>query len=162
MLTTRTTRSSRPARRPMTRAALVLVLLVCAVFAHGGACAAVELSEPVAHGADLAGDFAHSADPTSVAAHGAGLVGRAARGADLVGGVVHSVECLHRKLPVRHQHGTEQDCSAVSPVYAPLCLAMSALCAASAAEVAAGAPVAQARPSVFATPCLENLCVMRI
>ncbi|MFC4015844.1 hypothetical protein ACFOY2_52145 [Nonomuraea purpurea] len=152
MLTTRTTRFSRPARRPMTHAVLVLVLLVCAVFTHGGACAAVELSEPTAHGAGLGGRAAHSAGSESGAAHGVSSEDDAA----------HGVGCLHHGLPVRHQHGTEQDCSAISPVHVPMCVTMAAACSLSASESTAEAPASQAHLSPFAPSCRENLCVMRL
>ncbi|MFI6740426.1 hypothetical protein ACIBI9_46525 [Nonomuraea sp. NPDC050451] len=132
MLTTRTIRSRRPAGRLTAHAALALALLIGVVFAHGGACAAVELSEPVAHSVDLK-DTA-----------------------------VYSARCLHRELPPRHQHGTEQDCSAINPADTPISAAMSAASSLPSAQAAAAAttvPASAARP---ASPYLENLCVMRI
>ncbi|MFG1962250.1 hypothetical protein [Nonomuraea sp. NPDC049028] len=111
MLATRTLRSRRPAARGtgrlLTHAVFAIALVLSVVFAHGGACAAVELSEPVAHSAQPAGGgvsaFAHGAQP-------------AARG---VSPVTHGVRCLHRDLPVGHVHGTEQDRSATNPTGAP-------------------------------------------
>ncbi|MDX3106292.1 hypothetical protein [Nonomuraea angiospora] len=132
MLTTLTTRCRRPPGRPAAHAVLALVLLLGVVFAHGGACAAVELSEPVAHSVDLK-DTA-----------------------------VYSARCLHRELPPRHQHGTEQDCSATNPADTPIFAAMSTASSAPSAQAAAAAATVPARAARAAAPYTENLCVMRI
>ncbi|MEV6157431.1 hypothetical protein AB0L53_44545 [Nonomuraea sp. NPDC052129] len=111
MLATRTLRSRRPAARDagrlLTHAVFAIALVLSVVFAHGGACAAVELSEPVAHSAQLAGGG------VSALAHGT----HSAAGG--VSPVTHGVRCLHRDLPVGHVHGTEQDRSATNPTGAP-------------------------------------------
>ncbi|MFF4624070.1 hypothetical protein [Nonomuraea jabiensis] len=132
MLTTRTTRSRRPYGRPAAHAVLALVLLVGVVFAHGGACAAAELSEPVAHSVDL----------TDTA--------------------IYSARCLHRELPPRHQHGTEQDCSAINPADTPIFAAMSTAASVPSAQAAAAGTAVPARAARAAAPYLGNLCVMRI
>ncbi|MGW4966922.1 hypothetical protein ACWEPL_57700 [Nonomuraea sp. NPDC004186] len=132
MLTTRTTRSRRPPGWPAAHAVLALVLLIGVVFAHGGACAAVELSEPVAHSVDLKNT------------------------------AVYSARCLHRELPPRHQHGTEQDCSATNPADTPIFAAMSTASSVPSAQAAAAATTVPARAAGTAAPYLENLCVMRI
>ncbi|WP_433512838.1 hypothetical protein ACQP2T_55800 [Nonomuraea sp. CA-143628] len=112
MLATRTLRSRRPAARGtgrlLTHAVFAIALVISVVFAHGGACAAVELSEPVAHSAQPAGGGG------SAFAHGAHL---AAGG---VSPVTHGVRCLHRDLPMGHVHGTEQDRSATHPTGVPI------------------------------------------
>ncbi|MEV1176111.1 DUF6153 family protein [Nonomuraea sp. NPDC049784] len=111
---------------------LVLVLLIGVVFAHGGACAAMEMSEPVAHGAHLENT------------------------------AVNDARCLHRELPTRHRHGTEQDCSAVNLADTPISVATPATRSVSTAHAVAEIPIPPARAFRLAAPYLENLCVMRI
>lgn len=112
-----------------------IALVVSVVFAHGGACAAVELSERVVHSAQPAGGG------VSPAAHG--------------------VRCLHRDLPVGHVHGTEQGCSATNPTGAPLLLIGPAVVLPGPAQpriaVAASAPTGIGR---VASPDRES--VMRV
>ncbi|GAA3235917.1 hypothetical protein [Nonomuraea helvata] len=149
MLTTRTTRSHRPAGRLTARAAVMLVLLIGVVFAHGGACAAVELSEPAIHAVDPA------VDP----AEGAAVDTAESTVGDTAG---YDARCLHRELPSRHRHGTEPDCSAISLDDTPLSMATPATRSAAMAHGGAEIPIAPARAVRLAAPYLENLCVMRI
>ncbi|MFI7129226.1 hypothetical protein ACIBQ1_26230 [Nonomuraea sp. NPDC050153] len=135
MLTTRTVRSRRPAAsgagRSLAHAALAFIAFLGVVFAHGGACAAVEMSEHVAYRAHL------------------------------VESAAHGVDCLHRKLPPHHQHGTEQGCSAITPAGTPTMM-MPAATSVPSPMSAGEAPSAQAGAARLPAPCLENLCVMRI
>ncbi|MET7327496.1 hypothetical protein [Nonomuraea sp. NPDC005650] len=135
MLTTRTVRSRRPATsvagRSLAHAALALIAFIGVIFAHGGACAAVEMSEHAAHRAHL------------------------------VASAAHGVDCLHRKLPPHHQHGTEQDCSATAPSGTPTMM-MPAAMSVPAPTSAGEAPSAQAGADRLHGPCPENLCVLRI
>ncbi|MEV0349294.1 hypothetical protein AB0H88_26250 [Nonomuraea sp. NPDC050680] len=141
MLATRTLRSRRPAARGagrlLTHAMFAIALVLSVVFAHGGACAAVELSERVVHSAHPAGGGGSSAP--------------------------HGVRCLHRDLPVGHVHGTEQDCSATNPTAAPISPAGPAVvlsCPAGArTAVAATAPTGIGRG---AGPDRASLCLMRV
>ncbi|MEV4111550.1 hypothetical protein [Nonomuraea sp. NPDC049695] len=123
----------------------MLVLLVGVVFAHGGACAAMELSEPAIHAVDPAVDTAvdTAMDPAVDAA-------------------VDGARCLHRELPARHRHGTEPDCSAISLDDTPLSVATPATRSVATADGVAELPIAPARAVRLAAPYLENLCVMRI
>ncbi|MEU8364323.1 hypothetical protein AB0C27_50730 [Nonomuraea sp. NPDC048882] len=95
MLTTRKIRSSRPADigagRLLAHLVFVIVMVVGVVFAHGGACAAVELAESAGHSV-------RAGEPA---------------------GEAHGAACMHRNLPPGHQHGTEQGCSAIGPAAAP-------------------------------------------
>lgn len=129
---------------------LALAMIVGVVFTHGGACAAVELAESNAAGTHAA----HAAH----AAHG--VQGRAGVASARVSR--QEGTCLHRRLPVRHQHGTEQGCSAFTPANAPVVVAMAAIAPLSVTPAAPRArPVtACAAADVGAGP--ENLCVMRI
>ncbi|SDL80908.1 hypothetical protein [Nonomuraea jiangxiensis] len=140
MLTTRTIRSRRPAAsvagRLLAHVALALFAVVGVVFAHGGACAAVELSESAAHGVHLE--------------HG-GLEP-----------AVHGAYCPHRNLPERHHHGTEQDCGAITPTGTSSAVAMPAPVLGSAPAMAAGTPSELTGSARLDAPCPKNLCVMRI
>ncbi|MFK4042506.1 hypothetical protein ACI2LC_42465 [Nonomuraea wenchangensis] len=150
-LSVRTRRPASSAARLLAYGLLAISMLVGVVFAHGGACAAVELAET---GADtlpalLGPSTARSADAT-LAGHGWGSAQPEGR-------------CLHRRLPPRHQHGTEQDCSAVSPagawVPSPLPTA-----AAVAGALPVAAPVA-ARVGWGRSPTAphrDDLCVLRL
>lgn len=122
MSATRTTRSRRPAEsgagRWVAHVVFVIALVVGAVFAHGGACAAVELTESAGHASGV----------RAAAPHGGPH------------GDLHSAFCLHRNLPPRHHHGTEQDCSAVAPAGAPAPLAVQAATLSYPAPARAGLP----------------------
>ncbi|MGW0484050.1 hypothetical protein [Nonomuraea sp. NPDC003214] len=137
MLATRTARSRRPATSAAGRLAghalLVIVMVLGAVFAHGGACAAVELSEQAGHSAD------------------AGVVT-----AD------HDAHCRHRQLPAGHQHGTEQNCSAVSPASPPAGAPAHSAAAVSHPPAAAAVAAPSAATIRLTAPYREDLCVMRI
>ncbi|MDA0639653.1 hypothetical protein [Nonomuraea ferruginea] len=145
MSATRTTLSRRPAGsragRLVSHALLAIVWLIVAVFAHGGACAALELSEQASHSAQL-GDGGHVADQGHVAA------------------AQHRAHCWHHQLPERHRHSTEQDGSATHPAGPPTGAPMpAAIVVSPPAAVGGTAPAAVAgRP----TSCQEDLCVMRI
>ncbi|MGW3353423.1 hypothetical protein ACWDA3_59930 [Nonomuraea rubra] len=139
MLATRTIRYRRPADvgagRLLAHLVFVIAMTACAVFAHGGACAAVELAESAGHSADV-----RTEEPTSNA---------------------HSAVCLHQNLPPRHQHSTEPDCSATDPAAAPAPLATREAiivpprtCAGPLAVVRDTLPLPGAHPG--------NVCVMRI
>ncbi|MEU6797588.1 hypothetical protein ABZ907_38345 [Nonomuraea wenchangensis] len=140
MLATRTIRSDRPADsgagRLLAHLVFVITMVVGAVFAHGGACAAVELAESAGHSAGVRAE-----EPAATA---------------------HRAVCLHQKLPPGHQHGTEQDCSAIGPATGPAPLAMQEptvlpagqTCGASLPVVGDPHPLPGAQPG--------NLCVMRI
>ncbi|MEO3799822.1 hypothetical protein [Nonomuraea sp. B1E8] len=120
----------------MAHVVLAITLVVSVVFAHGGACAAVELSEGPAHSAHLPGaDRAHAE---------------------------HDARCLHRELPARHRHGTEADCSVTSPAGAPAPVALPASASLSPARPAGEAPYARADLDCLSAPHLADLCVMRI
>ncbi|QYC42010.1 hypothetical protein Nocox_22030 [Nonomuraea coxensis DSM 45129] len=112
---------------------LVIVSVVGTVFAHGGACAAVERAEGVSHG-------------TAVES----------------AGTAYRQPCLHRNLPPRHQHGTEQDCSAIGSAAAPILLLPQAALPVTAARAlveAASGPCGSGRAAL---PAPGNLCVMRL
>lgn len=139
MLATRMIRSRRPADlgagRLLAHGMFVIVLIIGAVLAHGGSCAAMEMTE-------TAGQIGHA----GVRAHDA-----------------NSAVCAHRSLPPRHQHGTEQDCSATGPGVASAPLAPQAATAPSPVQTAGGPPPPLANgplhPPGFPP---ESLCVMRI
>jgi hypothetical protein len=149
MFATRSARSRRPAAfgagRLLVNAAVGLVMVIGVVFAHGGGCAAMELAEAVAH--------------RTHPQHGVRMT--ALRPVLPASGVSQDADCLHRQLPPRHQHGTEQDCSAIGPDASttsdmPVAVGLSGV------REAGGCPAAApdaARPSV---PDLMNLCVMRL
>ncbi|MEU4512418.1 hypothetical protein AB0G05_23240 [Nonomuraea wenchangensis] len=145
MHATRTTRSRRQADSGagglLARVVFVIAMMIGAVFAHGGACAALEMAESADHSAG-----ARAAEPPGTARH-----------------AVHNAVCLHRGLPPRHQHGTEQDCSATGPATAPApsTLQASSTLVPSAQTCAGPSPVkASSHPSPGPHP--ENLCVMRV
>jgi hypothetical protein len=150
MFATRSARSRRPAAfgtgRLLVTAAVGLVMIIGVVFAHGGGCAAMELAEAVAHRTHPQ----HSVRMTAL------------RPVLPLSGVPQDADCLHRRLPPRHQHGTEQDCSAISPAGASTTFDMPAAMGMSGIREADGCSAASpdaARPSV---PDLMNLCVMRL
>lgn len=115
---------------------LVITLVVGVVFAHGGACAAVELAESASHSAHLEKRASGPVD------HGGG--------------------CLHNNLPEHHRHGTEQDCSASAPAGSTPYMAMLGTLSVSAPRTGAEAPSDFAAGVLSMEPCLRNLCVMRI
>ncbi|MFI6790690.1 hypothetical protein ACIBG4_25505 [Nonomuraea sp. NPDC050383] len=115
---------------------LAIALVLDVAFAHGGACAAMELAELATHGAPPGLSAAEPAD--------------------------HDELCQHRSLPEDHRHGTERDCSAIGPADLPTFVAMPATLSIASVTGGVEAPprrAAQARP---AAPCRANLCVMRI
>lgn len=120
----------------MAHALLVIALVVGAVFAHGGACAAVELAESAGHSA-------HLEERGSEPAH-------------------HGDGCLHSSLPEHHRHGTEQDCSASAPAGSTPYVAIPATLSVAAPRTGAQAPFGPVARVGLAAPCLKNLCVMRI
>ncbi|SDM13421.1 hypothetical protein SAMN05421874_14027 [Nonomuraea maritima] len=134
----------------MTHAMLVIALVLGVVFAHGGACAAVELAEAASYGAD-AGRL-----PAGPGSHGADLERLPADPA------VHGIGCRHSSLPEHHRHGTEQDCSAGAPAGSPhLTVLLTAIAAAPRAGAAA-VPHGSGAGVPLAAPHLRNLCVLRI
>ncbi|SEU40440.1 hypothetical protein [Nonomuraea wenchangensis] len=150
-LSVRTRRPASSAARLLTYGLLAISMLVGVVFAHGGACAAVELAET---GADtlpalLGPSTARSADATQ-AGHGRGSAQPEGR-------------CLHRRLPPRHQHGTEQDSSAVSPAGAWVPPPLPAAAAvAGALPVAAPVAVRVDGGRSPNAPHRNDLCVLRL
>ncbi|MFI6633385.1 hypothetical protein ACIBI7_31290 [Nonomuraea fuscirosea] len=154
MLATRTIRSSRPAAsgagRLLAHLAFVIAMVIGTVFAHGGACAAVELAEPTGHSTGVP-----TSHHTGVrAGHNTGV-----RAEEPVGDT-HSAVCLHRNLPPRHQHGTEQDCSAIGPAAPPAPSAMQETTVSPPRTCAGPLPVVRgAQPLPGAPP--GNSCVMR-
>ncbi|WP_344885056.1 hypothetical protein [Nonomuraea antimicrobica] len=137
MLTTRTTASRRPAAfgagRLLSPVVLVIALVIGTVFAHGGACAAVELSEPVAHGVHFES-----------------------------GAVQESAHCLHNQLPEHHRHGTEQDFSATGPAATPSSTTAPAAPPGCSMGEAGHAPQACGGLARLVGAHPETLCVMRI
>jgi len=127
----------------MAHVALAITLVIGVVFAHGGACAALELSEPAAHGPIAVQHGSHAtADGPPTARYGA--------------------RCLHRQLPPGHQHGTEQDCLAIKPVGPPLSAPASATeCGAPAITTAEAASTPTDLRFPLA-PHRGDLCVIRI
>jgi hypothetical protein len=128
------------AGRLLVCAGLALAILITVVFAHGGACAAVELAEQAAHEVGTAHIEPTAASPAS-----------------------HDETCLHRGLPAGHQHGTEPDCSAaLGPASGP-----SPVIASMALHPALAQCVKEpSTSSMDTTPPIsaeqENLCVLRI
>ncbi|MEV4374904.1 MULTISPECIES: hypothetical protein [unclassified Nonomuraea] len=154
MLTTRSARALRPpvpgAGRWWPHAMLALALLITVVFAHGGACAAVELSERAQGGPAPSAQSAH----LDVHRHVRWLSGRMP---------VRDAGCLHGELPPGHLHGTEQECAATTATAAAPAVAAVPALAAGPAAVGSGAvrpaPRAASRQAVSGQ---ENLRVMRI
>ncbi|MBF8190203.1 hypothetical protein ITP53_31655 [Nonomuraea sp. K274] len=138
MPATRSPRLRRPAApaawRRVAGACLALVMVITVLFANGCACAAVELSEQVAYSAGEA------AGPPPAR---------------------HDARCLRQELPVRHKHGTEQNCSAISPAGASTFLVPATVCLSSAPAPAGSASISAHAARPAATE-LENLCVLRI
>ncbi|MFI9591813.1 hypothetical protein [Nonomuraea sp. NPDC052265] len=126
MLTIRSAHARRPpapgAGRWLTSAVLALAMLITVVFAHGGACAAVELSERAQGGPAPALQGAH----LDVHRHVRRLSGRMP---------VQDAGCLHGELPLGHLHGTERECSATA-ASGPAVAAVPSLAAVPAAVVA--------------------------
>ncbi|MEV4400440.1 hypothetical protein [Nonomuraea sp. NPDC049607] len=152
MLTTRSARTRRPpapgAGRWLPRAVLALAMLITVVFAHGGACAAVELSERVQSGSAPTLQSAH----LDAHRHVRRLSGRMP---------VLAAGCLHGELPPGHLHGTEQQCSATA-ASAPAVAAVPSLAALPVAVAAVPVrPAPRAAPREPA-PGPERLPVMRI
>ncbi|MEU1721569.1 hypothetical protein ACNF49_35135 [Actinomadura sp. ATCC 39365] len=152
MLTTRSARASRPpasgAGRWWPHAMLALALLISVVFAHGGACAAVELSERAQGGPAPSVQGAHP----DVHRHVRWLSGRMP---------VRDAGCLHGELPPGHLHGTEQECAATA-ASAPAVTAVPVLAAGPAAVVAGPVRPAPRAASRQAASGQENSRVMRI
>ena len=109
-------------------------MIIGVVFAHGGGCAAVMLSEAGAH----AGHSVRFTPITSVSSPDA--------------------RCLHRELPVGHHHGTEEDCSAGVSVSFDL---PAGPCASS-AQVAGRPLVVSGDRSPPALPGFAEFCALRI
>lgn len=143
MLATRTDHSRCPAAsragRLVAHALLAIVMVIGVVFAHGGACAALELSEHSAHLADRG----HAADESGVSAD-------------------HDRNCWHRQLPEGHRHGTGPDCSATHPAGPAVGVPTLAAVAASSPPSAAEGVTARAAECRLIAPHGENICVMRI
>ncbi|WP_091102876.1 hypothetical protein [Nonomuraea pusilla] len=158
-------------------AALALALLAGAVFAHGGACAAVVLSEAGAHRAHMAAAHpAHPAHPVHPghAAH-AGTKSQAAPttapmkapvNAPVSGPVSGPLtaaygHCSHRDLPELHHHGTEPGGSDAGQ--APRPEAGTPAAARVVPAVTAGAaPLEFPSAILFSGPVRALLCVIRI
>ncbi|MED7931384.1 hypothetical protein SMD20_44690 [Nonomuraea sp. LP-02] len=144
MLATRTTRSRRQADsgacRLLARVVFAVAMVIGAVFAHGGACAALEMAESADHSAGV-----RAAEPPDTARH-----------------AVHNAVCLHRGLPPRHQHGTELDCSATGPAAAPVPSTLQASAVLPFAQTCAGPLPVKARSHPSPGPHSESLCVMRV
>ncbi|MFE3450650.1 hypothetical protein ACFXJ8_17130 [Nonomuraea sp. NPDC059194] len=145
MLTTRPVRFSGPgalsAGQPLSNVLVALAMVIAALFAHGGGCAAMVLSEASAHSSHIERRTPTTTD-TSMSSHDNG--------------------CSHRRLPAGHPHGTEEDCAATSAA------GTSATCeSAIAADVCASQHTrrlparAACLPQPF-SPDLAHLCVMRI
>ncbi|MBT2227704.1 hypothetical protein [Nonomuraea sp. NEAU-A123] len=142
MFATRSVRSRRPALwsagRLLANALVVLAMIMSVVFAHGGGCAAVMLSEAGAH----AEHTARFTPITSVSSLDA--------------------RCLHRELPLGHHHGTEQDCSAINPAGVSVSFDLPAGICASSAPVAGRFPAASGDLSPPAVPGFAEFCALRI
>ncbi|MGW4408288.1 hypothetical protein ACWEJ6_29945 [Nonomuraea sp. NPDC004702] len=152
MLTSRSARALRPptsgAGRWWPYAMLALAMLITVVFAHGGACAAVELSERAQGGPAPSVQSAH----LDVHRHVSWLPGRMP---------VRDAGCLHGELPPGHLHGTEQECAATAAA-APPVAAAPVLAAGPAAVVSGPLRPALRAASRQAVSGRENLRVMRI
>ncbi|MGA4992742.1 hypothetical protein [Nonomuraea bangladeshensis] len=144
MLATRTTRSRRHADSGtgglLARVVFVIAMMIGAVFAHGGACAALEIAESADHSAGV-----RAAEPPDTARH-----------------AVHNAVCLHRGLPPRHQHGTEQDCSATGPAAVPAPSTLQASAVLPAARTCGGPSPVKAGSRLSPGQHPESLCVMRV
>ncbi|GGK94473.1 hypothetical protein Sme01_57240 [Sphaerisporangium melleum] len=119
----------------MLGAVLALVMIASLVFTHGGACAAVIMSES---------DW-HAVHATVTAPK-----------------VSPDTGCRHHDLPPGHRHGTEQDCSATDPPGVQLPAAVQAVFAAVAGR--SGCRPHPARPGAvpLRAPDPVHICVMRI
>lgn len=152
MLATRSARFQRPAACRAGRLAahvlLAISLVLSVVFAHGGACAAVELAEP-----GISHSLSHSMAGSAALSGTYSLLSAPA-------GVELGSRCAHRELPVGHQHGTEKD-SAITPA-GSADLPMAASTGDPADDVAGIASPRPAATDRLAGPYLDGLCVMRI
>lgn len=141
MSATRITRSRRPAPtgagRLVSHALLAIVSLIVAVFAHGGACATLEMAEQASR-------LTHLTETSQ----------------EHVNAGQHGEHCWHHQLPDGHRHGTEQDDSAIGPAAPPTPGTLPASVAVP-PPAAAGttAPVTAER---HPAPHREELCVLRI
>ncbi|GAA3071046.1 hypothetical protein GCM10017600_56640 [Streptosporangium carneum] len=122
-------------------------MLVGLVFAHGGACAAVVMSEEGGHAAHTA----QGPHRTSVWRGEECRVPEAPR----------DTGCHHRDLPSGHRHGTEGDCSAVVAAGSGSPSEAASLPELPSSPTARG-PRARHDGSARQTPGLLDLCVMRI
>ena len=113
-------------------------MIISVVFAHGGGCAAVMLSEAGAH-------TKHTVRFTPITSLAA-----------------MDAQCLHRGLPAGHHHGTEQDCSATNPAGAPASFDVPAGVCASSARPAGRSPAVSGDVFLPAVPGLAEFCAMRI
>ncbi|MER7506146.1 hypothetical protein AB0L05_25205 [Nonomuraea pusilla] len=145
--------------------ALALALLAGAVFAHGGACAAVVLSEAGAHRAHMAATHpGHPGHPGHGGHGGHGdMTSRAAPVSGPVSGPVAGAygHCSHRDLPELHHHGTEPGGSDAGQAPRPEAGTPAAVRVAPA--VTAGAAPPEFPPAfLFSGPVRALLCVIRI
>ncbi|GGS62145.1 hypothetical protein GCM10010176_000020 [Nonomuraea spiralis] len=154
MLMTRSAGACRPplpgAGRWLTHAVLAMALLITVVFAHGGACAAVELSERASGGPA----------PAAVQDAASGLHRHVTWSSGRM--PVQDAECLHGELPLGHLHGTEQNCSAVAAASAPVVAAVCALPAVPAGPAALSVRAAPPAVPAGVAPGHGYPCVMRI
>lgn len=120
----------------MAQALVVLAMIVGVVFAHGGACAALVLSEAAAH--DVHG-HSHASAPTATA-------------------ISQVTACAHDELPARHHHGMEQDLSVPAAPLTSFCPAGAPPSPTQAARVL-HAP--NSGTTQFSRTALADLCVMR-
>ncbi|MFG1687196.1 hypothetical protein ACGFNP_44045 [Nonomuraea sp. NPDC049269] len=113
---------------------VVLVMIIGVVFAHGGGCAAVMLSEAGAH-----------------AEHGV-------RFTPIMSVSSPDARCLHRELPVGHHHGTEEDC----PAGVSVSFDLPAGSCASSARLAGRSPATWGDRSPPALTAFAEFCALRI
>ncbi|MET8156840.1 hypothetical protein ABZT47_10740 [Sphaerisporangium sp. NPDC005289] len=116
-------------------AALMLVMITSLVFAHGGACAAVIMSESDGH-----------------VLHETVTVLEMSPDAD----------CRHHDLPPGHRHGTEQECSATDPPSVQVPSAAQAVLAIAAHRRGRRVNLTRCATAPLPTPDRVNIRVMRI
>lgn len=132
-------RSRRPAAcgagRALANAMLALAVIVLLVFAHGGACAALIVSEQGAH---------------------------AVHAAPAVPSFSPVVDCEHDDLPP-HRHGAEQDASVADPSRAAVAIGVQNRVPAVVTDsVGRRTPPVRSGPVPRPAPDLVNICVMRV